>query len=349
MVARIKQVLLTERLKCLEEGTTNSIEIPQNNPIRRLVLNFVIKVNAGTTAPSGRKNNHYLNAIKRVRLIMGSDDLKFSWTAILKKAVDHFEFGVAPYETGIATPAANASNTYKIQLIADFSTDRKSLSTMDALLNAPALSSVRLFVDWGTAAQIFTTKGTASIDTNGGTYCEVEMYEAYENGQPGGEGELELDQWLANARDLRELVDTTHEIKQARQSFDTDEGRVKILPAPARILTQVYYTTKNITDGDPEPSSEVLTYFKVANVLSAGEPFIVDSWEHWVHSLILDYGIKQSDLPDGFGYMSWVDQRQGGLRNRDPDALQFKYRSAAPASGKSNGLQTFTRYEPGGV
>lgn len=346
MVLKIKEAWIPERLKFEQAGRTNSIAIPQVNPLRRIVADVYIEVKAGTTPPTGRKHNHFRNFIQGLRLMMNADDVKFHWTGVMKAEIDRFEFGTDIVEDGIAEPTATKNAKYHIQFLFDFSTDRKSLSVTDAILDGPNLSSLRFYCDWGTVSDIWTTPGTASI-VETGTYVEFSMQECYDNGIEAGPNEIMLADALANRIDIREQVSTPVEIDQAHKSFGTDEQRVKLLPVPALFLTQVYYTATNKTDGNPEPSDDVVDFVNVSNIQSSGEPIMLNKWDKLIAQNKLDFGLEER--PTGFYYLAWTDQRQGGLQNYEDDALKLRLLTQAPATSKKNQIQVFTRYIPRAV
>lgn len=346
MVLKLKESPVSEKLKFEEAGVTNSIAIPQVNPLRRLVADVFVEVKAGTTPPTGRKHGHLRNFLKGMRLIMNADDIKFHHTGVMKYVLDKFEFGTDPVEEGIAEPTATANTKYHIQFLFDFSSDRKTLSVVDALLDSPRYASLRFYMDWGTVSDIWETPGTAEI-VKSGTYVKFSMWEAYDNGAEAGPDEIMLADALANSTDFREQVATPVEIDQARKSFGTDEQRIKLVPAPATFTTQIHYTATNKTDGNPEPSDKVVTWINYRNIQSAGEPIKLVSWDTCKDQNKMDFGLE--NRPDGFVYVAFTDERQGGLQNIEDDALKLILLTEAPASGKVNQIQTFTRYIPRAV
>jgi len=346
LVLKIKESWIPERLKFEQAGRTNSIPIPQVNPLRRLTADVYVEIKGGTTPPTGRKNNHFRNFIQGLRLMMNADDVKFHWTAKMKAAIDQFEFGTAIVEEGIAEPTSTVNAKYHVQFIFDFSSDRKALSVTDALLDGPALSSLRFYCDWGTVGDIWTTPGTASVVAEG-TYVEFSMHECYDNGLEAGPGEIMLADALANRIDFREQVATPVEIDQAHKSFGTDEQRIKQLPVPALFTVQYFLTETNKTDGNPAPSDDVVDFVNVSNVLSSGEPILLNKWDKLKDSNKLDYGLETR--PTGVICVPWTDQRQGGLQNYEDDAIKIRLLTQAPASGKKNQIQIFTRYIPRAV
>lgn len=346
MVLKIKEAWIPEKLKFEEAGRTNSIPIPQVNYIRRLVADFYVEIKAGTTPPTGRKNNHVRNFIQGMRLMMNGDDVKFHHTAVMKRVQDLFEFGTAVVETGVAEPTSTKNMKYHVQFVFDFSSDRKSLSVTDALLPAPDLSSLRFFVDWGTVGDIWTSPGTASV-VETGTFAEFSMQECYDNGVEAGPREVMLADAVANRIDFREQTATPVEIDQAFTSFGTDELRIKLLPVPALFTTQLLYTATNKTDGNPAPSDDVVDFVNYSNVLSSGEPILLNKWDKLTAQNKMDFGLESRET--GFYYLPWTDQRQGGLQNYEDDALKLRLLTQAPASGKKNQIQILTRYIPRAV
>ena len=344
MAARCRQRLEQDTIE-FKAGRQVSIPIPQDRPIRRITTTFTIKVDAGVTAPTGRKNSHYLNLIKAIILDLNAGDQKLFHTGKSKYFQTLFELGVTPDETKvIATPAANGSATYKITYNFDFAQNPQTLSDFTALLNAPALGSAKLIVDWGVIGDIFGTVNTATVNEDD-TKVEITYVEVFDNGQEGG---TNLNDALAQAIDIRETVDTPKAIDKRYRSYGTDEIELAILPVPALILTHMFFTESNTTDGNPLLSDSVLTHFKIENIRGAGEPIILDDWNRFKATLKMDYRLAES-APAGVGYINWVDQRQGGLRNGAVDALKMRMLTAAPTANKKNGVTVVTKFIVGAV
>lgn len=76
MASRLSNRFLNQKLQYVENGE-GRIEIPRDNPIRAMMLYFTITVKGGASnAPTGRKNNHYQNLIKKIKLERDGSELQ---------------------------------------------------------------------------------------------------------------------------------------------------------------------------------------------------------------------------------------------------------------------------------
>jgi len=340
MATRLSNRFINEKIKFAKNGE-GRIEIPRDNPIRAIILWFEIKVTAGSsTAPASRKNNHYKNIVKKIKLERDGSENKFALSAVTKYFVAWMEHGVKPYETDADTPAAGQSVTHKFQLQFDFAQVPRNPSDFTALLNND-LSSLDLIVEWGDIGSIFGTANGATVDTDD-TFVQVEIQEAFDNRAPAPESDPGIEAYLANGLDYKELEETVHPIEQAFDSFDLNELVIDVKPVPVRIVKEMWRTLKNITDGDPSESNEVVTHFKFANIRGRGESIwrarFKQAWAATKQLLALD------SLPEGVLWFDWVLFRQGGFRNNVSEASKIKLLTEAPASSKKNGLLVWRRY-----
>lgn len=339
MGTRLSNRFINEKIKFAKNGE-GRIEIPRDNPIRAILVWLQVKVNAGSSAPTGRKNNHYLNVAKKIKLERDGSENKFALSAITKYFVDHMENGVKPYESDVTTPAASGSATYNVQLQFDFAQVRRNPSDFTALLNND-LSSLDLIIEWADINAIFGTPNGATVDTDE-TYAQVEIQEVFENGAPAPQSDPGIEAYLNNGLDYKETEETVHAIEQEHGSFDLDEQIIDVKPVPVRIIKEMWRCLKNITDGDPSESNDIITHFKFANIRGRGESIwrarFLQAWAATKQLLALD------TLPDGILWFDWLMLRQGGFRNNVSEASKIKLLTKAPASGKKNGLVIWRRY-----
>lgn len=343
MATRIANRFIVEKIP-FKKNEEVLYDLPRDRAIRRLTMQLQVQVNAGTTAPSDRTTMHYMNAVKKIRLIRNGIDVKINVDLVSKYFADWAENGVKPTESSVSTPAANASATYRQTVIFDFALSRKVLSDFRALLDAQALSSLQIAVEWGDVGDIFQTAGTAAIDTTN-TFFQVSLDEVFDNGARREAGDPGLPALLQSARDIREQVDVAHEITQQRESFDLDEDVVDVTPVPSLVLYEQIRCVKNYGSPDWTHSDDVLTHIKYANIKGGGESIFRARWKDWHNTTKQDLSLD--DLPGGVGFLNWVQQRQGGLRNTDPDAIKIKLLTAAPASNKKNAIIVYRKFFAG--
>lgn len=345
MATRIANRPIIKKLEYTENGTT-VYELPRDRAIRRLSMRLNVKVNAGSSAPTSRKHNHYLNLVEKIRILRQGHDAKIDVDAISKYFADWFENGVKPTESSITSPAASGSATYNCMFIFDFAQNRKALSDFSALLNARALSSLQIVVVWKDINAIFGTANGASVDKTE-TYFEISLDEVFDNQAPREQGDAGLDAYLSNARDIREQVSTPFVITKKRDSFPTNMNTDDVEPVPALILLEMIRCRKNITDGDPEHADDVIDYLRYQNIKGGQESIFYIRWEDWHDTLKQDNSLDT--LPIGVGMINWIQQRQGGLRNTDPDAIKLQTLTPAPTSGKENDYVIYRKFFAGAV
>lgn len=345
MATRLINRFLTEKLE-FKENDTVLYKIPRDRAIRRITAWVQIKVNAGATAPTGLKHNHYLNLMKKIKLIRNGSDSKITTDGPTKFIADTYEMGVEPYATSSGTPAASGSFTYNIAFVFDFAINRADLSDFRALINARRLSSLEFSMQWGAIKDIFGTVNGCTIDADD-THISFSLDEVFDNGQPRGQGDQGLDAYLDGAVDIREQIETEVEIDQARDSFDLDEQSISVRPIPANVWFELVRARKNTTDGDPEDSDDVITHVKYQNIKGGTESIFLDDWIKAIATLKQDNGLDNA-IKGGL-FINWLRQRQGGLRNLEPDAIKIKILTKAPASGKKNGVIIWRKFVAGPV
>lgn len=343
MATRLINRFLTDTLD-FDENDTVIYKLPRDRAIRRITAWVTIKVNAAATAPTGLKKNHYLSLLKKIKLMRNGSDAKITTDGPTKFIADTYEMGVEPYATASGTPAASGSFTYQVALVFDFAQVRANLSDFTALINARRLSSLEFIVQWGAIKDIFGTVNGATVDTDA-TKIEFSLDEVFDNQQPRRDGDPGLDSYLDNAIDIREQIETEVEIDQARDSFDLDEQSISVRPIPANVWFELIRARKNITDGDPEDSDDVITHIKYQNIKGGTESIFLDTWISAIATLKQDNGLDTA-IKGGL-FINWLRQRQGGLRNLEPDALKIKLLTKAPASGKKNGVLIWRKYVAG--
>lgn len=341
MATRLSSRFLNQKVK-YAENAEGRIEVPRDNPIRKMTLWFNITVKGGTSsAPTARKNNHYQNLPQKIKLERDGSENKFALSTITKYHVDWMENGIKPYESDVSNPAAGGTATYNLQLEFDFAQSRRNPSDFTALLRTDNLSSLDLIIEWGDIDDIFGTPNGATIDKDK-TYVEVTLLEAFDNGAPAGEGDAGITAYIQNGLDFKETEETVHLIDSEHKSFDLDEQVIDVKPVPVRIIKEMWRCLLNVTDGDPSHSNEVITHFKFANIRGRGESIWRDrfkaAWASIKSLLALD------SLPEGILWFDWYLFRQGGFRNNVSEASKIKLLTKAPASGKKNGLIVYRRF-----
>ena len=314
------------------------IVCPSENLHRRWTLVFFITIKAGATVPTNPKHNDFLNLIKKITVYHDGGKTRSSYSAVDKRFFDLFKHGTFSVKEALATPNANGTATMKYTMTIDFARRKKILSDYSALLDAPRSQSVYLGIEWGDISDIYGTVGTGDIDD--ATHCRVSIIEAYDDGIKV-EGQPNLDEVRKNLVFIKEEI-SEHLIDKAYESFDADMIEAKILPVNSTMISQLFFTKQNITDGNPVFSDSVVTEIKIQNVEGAGEIIVTDFWANLVDATKTDYTLET--LPAGMLFVDWLDQRQRGLIITAADALKMRLLTIAPAQGKKNSIRVYSEF-----
>jgi len=335
MVLKLRQKHLVIELPFKADGE-NIIDIPQDNPLRRLTLSFFVDYDV-INAPLVAKNDDILNLIKRIQLIFNGATNKIDVDLKTYFFANIFQNGTKPFRDALITPVAN-SNQVKITITLDFAQLKNNLTDFSGLFNTPSFSSLQLKIQWGSSADVVTVP--ANMVINATTRCEIATTEVYDNGQ----GENQLDDVVLAAQDIREGVDVTN-ITQAFDSFGGNELEAKILPVPSTILEHCLVTQDNVTDGDPATSDLVIDQIRLENVRGGEELIFYDTWINWKMQNKAEYGLTAADANNlGIIFISWNELRLAGLLNNVVDALKYKFLTAAPTPAKINTVRVYKKY-----
>ena len=317
----------------LKNGDSTSIEIPQDNPLRRVTLNFtqvMTNSSAGTisTIPFG-----FLNVIKRIRIVMDGFDNKFDVDARTYFEASTFQNGTVPFldlEQVVST-TQSAVTTSTLTLTIDFAQLKNNLNDFSGLLNAPALSSLNLIIDYGVGTDLSTsTSGVGSVASE----VDISIDEVYDNGV----GENQLPDVVLNSQDFREGLDVTVTTEE-HNSFNSDELPVKILPVPSTILEHCLYVQTDVVASGFPPSDSILTDLKLENVRGGGELLFIDKFLNVLKQGKAEYSLEFGEnvgtttdelqggrtLRLGAIFISWSELRLEGLLNNVVDALKYKF------------------------
>jgi len=316
------------------------LELPQDNPVRRVNLHGVIKITTGSTAGTGIKNGGLLNLIKRIQVRLNGHDNIFDVDLRTYFEALTFEYGTKPFISSFSVPSASSAGTFYFEIPIDFALIRHQISDFSALVPAHALDSFELIVDFGAIGDVITTANNTAV-TDADSRIDVSIIEVY-----GTDTAQEMDDILGGLTKVYEGVEQT-EIDSAHTSYPADELPVQIRPVPARHLSALLVALKNVTDSNPANADDVITQVKIENVKGGGESIFHEYWKPMQRMQKLDYRLE-SDNITGSVYFDWVDQRNGGLSNISVDALKYKFLTNAPASNKKNAIRIYKKFIPVG-
>lgn len=328
---------LTDTLD-FDESSTKKLDIPLDNDIRRMTLHVKLDlvqgaIPAATLVDSGLG---ILPMLKKIRLVMNGDDNKFSIDGVKWYIVETIEKGTTPQLTVLPTPAV--TGTYEVTLQADFASFRQDLSDISALLPAPDLASLTLEVDWGQLSDIYEAN-TNTAFTDATSKIEISLTEVFET-----EENKTVQSQAPNGKyiDIREGVDVL-KVTAVADSYDTSVLSKTIEPVPTKILNHLLLTRQDVTDiTEKNRVDDVLTHIRVENVKGDGERILDEKASTLQSSLKTEYGLES--LITGAYYIDWIDQRRGGLRNFETEAIKWKFLNAAPDSAETDQIEIYTRY-----
>ncbi len=331
---------LTDKL-AFDESSTKKLDIPLDNDIRRMSLLVNIDIVKGTTAATTLFDSGMgiLPLLKKIRLVMNGDDNKFNLDGTKWYIVETMEKGTTPQLTTLPTPSVTA--TYYVLLQADFASFRQDLSDISALLPAPDLASLTLEVDYGKADGDLWETINDTIITDATSGIEVTLTEVFETEK----GKTVQSQVEGGYIDIREGTDV-FDVTKVADSYDTSVLTETIEPTPAKILTHLLLTREDTTDAaEKNRVDDVLTHIRVENVKGDGERIFDSKQRNLQFDNKTEYGIET--IITGAYYIDWIDQRRGGLRNFETEAVKWKFLANAPDSTETDQIEVYTRYVAG--
>lgn len=334
MVLKLRQKHLVTEVPFKVDGET-IVDVPQDNPLRRLTLNFFIDYDV-VTAILAEKNDGILNLVKRIQLIFNGATNKIDVDLKTYFFANTFQNGTQAFRDDLII-AVGTDNTVKITVTLDFAQLKNNLTDFSGLFNTPSFSSLQLKIQWGSSSDVVTVPANMVIAST--TRCEIATTEVYDNGQ----GENQLDSVVLSAQDIREGVDVTN-ITQAHDSFGGNELEAKILPVPSTILEHCLVTQNNVTDGNPSKSNAVIEQLRLENVRGGEELIFYDTWLNWFTQNKAEYGLTDADVNFGVIFISWNELRLAGLLNNVVDALKYKFLTAQPDATKINTVRVYKKY-----
>ncbi len=328
---------LTDKL-VFDESTTKTLDIPLDNDIRRITLHVKLAIVQGATQATTLVDSGLgiLPMLRKIRLVMNGDDNKLSVDGVKWYIVETYEKGTTPQITTLPTPSITA--TYEAVLHADFASFRQDLSDISALLPAPDLASLTLEVDWGQMTDLYETINN-TIFTDASSNVEVSLTEVFET-----EAGKTVQSQAPNGKyiDIREGTDVLN-VTAVADSYDTSVLQKTIEPVPTKILTHLLLTRSDIlTATAKDRVDDVLTQIRVENVKGDSERILDERADTLQDSNKTEYGLES--LITGAYYIDWIDQRRGGLRNFETEAVKWKFLNADPNSTETDQIEIFTRY-----
>jgi len=336
MVLKLRNKHLTTQVNFSKDNDVQ-IDINQDNPLRRITLNFFFEIIGGTSQGTVAIQDDLLNVIKRMQVIFNGATNKFDVDLRTYYRANTFQNGTTAFRDAFVVPTASGTTTFRIAVTIDFAQLKNNLTDFSGLFNAPAFSSLNLKIQWGSIADVLEVPNDTTIGSN--TRCEIAITEVYDNGQ----GENQLSQVVLASQDIREGVDVTN-ITQAFDSFGGSELEAKILPVPSTILEHCLVALDNVTDGQSTRSNTVINQLKLENVRGGEELIFFDEWINYFEQNKAEYGLESDVHVTGALFISWNELRIEGLLNNVVDALKYKFLTSQPDNTKSNAVRIYKKY-----
>ena len=320
-----------------EANNRVQILLPRSNPIRRIIMEFKITIKAGSTVPTIKKNNDLFNLIKNIQLEGGVTTI-FSFSALQKYLLMTKDFGVNPVISTFSSPTANSSVALYIRLQYDFAINNKGvLRNLGQVLLPSNFSELKFSVDWGAIGDIYSTVSNGSIGTGADeTYCKLSIVGAYNDGKDG-------DSLIPSEPPLlREITETDNAIEKEHTNLSSDARIVPITATGNLILQQLITSKKNITDGNPLLSDDVISLIKFEDIRGGRELYIQQTW----NNLKAQETVDQSETVKTAGalLLDWADFRAGGLVVPTTESIQMQLTTQAPTTNKNNAVQVLNRF-----
>ena len=311
-----------------DESLEKSIDVPRDNPIRRMVCEFYVKFVNGTSPVES--DDGLLEIIKNVKLQMDGSELKFAKTGRQWYYLEKDDKHTAPYRTTFTT-TNSATHVEKVVLIHDFASDPLDRQDITALLPANRFSSLKLFVTYGTKDDV-STNISSITDADSGVKVEIREVSGTVS---TSKGEIDIGQMpFADIREDSKLV----AIAPSKTSFDTSTIKENVTPAPANILKNLFLQL----DSDIR-TNDLITDIKIQKEKGGKKTILHRTWnlawaERKTESAIetLNVGVLTFD---------YVDLLGGGLVNRGNEGdIRYRFLSSSGAVEANDNLEILSRY-----
>lgn len=305
------------------------LQIPRDNPLRWIALRFRFGLTTTATAPTYTEDD-IQNLIKKIRLVMNGNDIKFNVSARLDYYIEKFEKRTAPFKIA---PTSSVSTTADavVTLLIDFATNRLNENDKSALLLADVLSSLDLLIDWGTSADL----ASANAPTINASECTVEIRELADlPTDKNGNRSVKL-----QVRDIREIEDSITLVAN-KTSYDSSAISYNIVPAPSTIMTHGFM----ILASGVKSNSDV-TSIKVQKEKNGKKAWIERNFNILREEMKVRYA--QESLDTGFLYLDYVDRLEGGLPNLGNEGDNRIRMLTSSGVGGSDSASVFIRSSSG--
>lgn len=315
-----------------------SLAIPRVNAYRWLSMLFKIVVVENNTANPTEVEDTILNIVKKVKLILDKDDVKFSYDLKKKFYKQKIRKGTEPSNNRNTLLGQNETKTYYVHIRHDFASNPLDQSDISAMLPTKKYSELTLEIEWGALANMFSANTGGTTITAASSGCWVQAREAYFDDKTTNDQFAKGE--LGNGfLDLREAIQSK-KIDKSYGNLENDAFEVPIKPAQVKILNALILTT----DTNGLKSNALVTDLSLQDVRGAGIRYITSDFDQFNKSMKDEYQIES--LEDGIVYLDFVELLNGGLFN-DDSADSIKYMSTTPAPAGTPYFEVLTEYLKG--
>ena len=314
-----------------DESVTKKIDVPRDNPIRRIVCEFFIEIVNGTT-PLVATDDDILEIVQTAKLVVNGADTKFIKSGRQWFYIEKDDKGTAPQKDAL-TLTASVTTTHRFTLVHDFASDPLDRQDITALLPANRLSSLTLEITYGALSDVSSSdlEGASITDANSGV--DVEIREVSGTVDRAGSS---LDIADLPFADIREINDATG-IPPSKTSFDASTFKKDVTPAPANILKQLFL----VLDSDVR-SDAFITEVKIQREKGGNRRL----YHRTYTSLRTERKTEQSleSITTGVFALDYVDIFGRGLINRGNEGdIRFRFLTGASTEADDD-LEILTRY-----
>lgn len=327
------------------DGLEHSIDIPRDNAIRRVIMRTDFNLTNPAAAPTLTEDD-ILNAVKRIRIEEDGDTNRINLSARLWFYIEYSEKEAKPQ---YVAPITTVSTTYDatVTLIADFATQRENEFDISAVLQTSKLSTLKLFVTWGLAADI----ASANAPTiNAASAMEVEIREVFgtfdwthldADGNSVTDNNVDINNPIQYQPKRFTENFTTLKIDANHAGFDDDSLPFNVAPTPSNIVAQALM----VLDQNNLKNNALVTQFKVAREspyqLRHTQRKWLSKWDGQKAQQRLSEG-----NPIGFIFMDWIEISGGsGLINNTKDGdVKYRFLTSGFVAGQT--INIFTRSFP---
>lgn len=310
-----------------DEESEKSIDVPRDNPIRRIMCEFYVEFVNGTSPVE--TDDGLLELLENIKLQMDGKDLKFSKSGRQWFYLEKDDKKTAPYRTTFTT-TNSATHTEKVVLIHDFASDPLDRQDITALLPAQRMSSLKLIANFGSASDV-STNISSITDANSGINVEIREVSGTVD---TGNGVIDIGSMPF--ADIREDAKVDG-IPASKTSFDTSTFKVDVTPAPANILKNLFI----VLDSDVR-SNAFITDIKIQKEKGGKKTLIHRKWNMAWAERKTEQGLES--VTTGILVFDYVDIFGGGLVNRGNEGdVRYRFLTGASTEATDN-LEIVSRY-----